>query len=254
MKLKAIIVDDEIESIKGLIIKLEKACPEVEVVATTTDSTTITKLLHEHEIDILFLDIEMPKLNGFSVLESLKNRMFDVIFVTAHSEYALKAIRANALDYLLKPVVINDLKDAVGKVAERLQGINKTIEQIHQIQELTLLLEETSQVSHKIALKSAKEVFFVNVDEILRIEGTSNYCDFYLLESKRITVTKTLKEFEETLNEFNFFRIHKSHIVNLNFIVRVNKGLEYSVIMSDGAEVKVSHRRRAEFIKALNMS
>jgi len=244
--LKAIILDDEQESINALVLKLQHTCPEVEVIWTETDPFVVLKSVADKECDILFLDVEMPELNGFGFLKALPKRSFEVIMVTAYSEYAIKAFKANALDYLLKPVDTDELRDAVNKVQ-----LKKS--QHHQLEDRLEKLSYIISKQHpgKIALHAAKEIHFVQLNQIVRIEGENNYSMFYLANGKKIVVTRTLKDYEEALTMQNFFRIHKSHIINMDYMLKLNKGEVYAVVMSDGSEIEISMRRKSDFLKAL---
>ncbi len=245
--LKAIILDDEQENINGLILKLQRVCPEVEVVWSTTEPLLALKHILEIEADILFLDVEMPEMNGFNFLKALSRRTFEVIMVTAYSDYAIKAFKADALDYLLKPVDIDELRAAVNKVQLK-KSINSQLE--NRIEKLSGIISK--QQPGKIALHGAKEIHFVQLSQIIRIEGENNYSIFYLANGQKIIVTKTLKDYEETLKEQNFFRIHKSHIINMDYLVKLNKADNHSVVMSDGSEIEISIRRKADFLKMLS--
>ncbi len=244
--LKVIILDDEQENINGLVLKLKSSCPEVEVIWTATDPEQTVKLLPGMGCDVLFLDVEMPGMNGFGVLNALPQRDFEVIMVTAYSEYAIKAFKASAMDYLLKPVDTDDLRQAVNKV---LLKRNKARQLDDKIDKLSGIISR--QQPGKIALHGAKEVHFVPLSQIVRIAGENNYSVFYLANGSKITVTKTLKDYEEALTSQNFFRVHKSHIINMDYLVKLNKGDFYSATMSDGSEIEISMRRRADFLKRL---
>lgn len=244
--LKAIILDDEQESINALTLKLDMVCPEVEVIWAETNPLLVLKSVAQKECDILFLDVEMPELNGFGFLKALPQRNFEVIMVTAYSGYAIKAFKANALDYLLKPVDADELRDAVNKVQ-----LKKT--QSHQLEHQIEKLSDIISRQHpgKIALHAAKEIHFVNHNQIVHITGENNYSVFHLVGGTKVVVTKTLKDYEEALTGYNFFRIHKSHIINIDYMVKLNKNNAFSVIMSDGTEIEISTRRKADFLYML---
>ncbi len=244
--LKAIILDDEQESINALLLKLQHTCPEVDVVWTETDPLVVLRSISSKDCDILFIDVEMPELNGFGFLKALPQRNFEVVMVTAYSEYAIKAFKANAIDYLLKPVDTDELRDAVNKVQAKKN-------QNQQLEARLDMLSDIISKQHpgKIALHAAKEIHFVPINQIVRIEGENNYSIFYLDNGKKIVVTKTLKDYEEALTLQNFFRIHKSHIINIDYLVKLNKGEVYAVVMSDGSEIEISMRRKADFLKIM---
>lgn len=244
--MKAIILDDEQESINALTLKLGMVCPEVEVIWTATDPFSVLHSITDKECDILFLDVEMPELNGFSFLKALPQRTFEVIMVTAYSSYAIQAFKANALDYLLKPVDVDELREAVNKVQLKK---NQSAQIDNRIEKLSDIISK--QYPGKIALHGAKEIHFVNINRIVRIAGENNYSIFYLANGNKVVVTKTLKEYEDALMNHNFFRIHKSHLISLDYIVKLNKGDAYTVVMSDGSEIEISMRRKADFLKVL---
>jgi two-component system LytT family response regulator len=246
--LKAVIIDDEQESINGLRIKLATTCPEVQIIAEFTDPGDAVPFLTAAEVDVVFLDVEMPDMNGFTLLDTLSRRNFEVIMVTAYSDYALNAIKANALDYLLKPVDNDDLRIAVNKVITK-RDSNKGLDK--KIDDISRLLRSERHHNEKIMLPSAREVHFVQVGQIIRVAGENNYSVFYLSNGSKITVTKTLKDYEGVLTQHRFFRVHKSHIINPDYLVKFNKGDMFSVIMTDGSEIEVSVRRKADFLKLM---
>jgi two-component system LytT family response regulator len=248
--LKAVLIDDEQENINALQIKLSMVCPEVSIAATFTNPTDAILFFSENnDIDILFLDVEMPILNGFQLLDALASRNYEVIMVTAYAEYALKAIKASALDYLLKPVEYDELRKAVNKVIEKHQ---KEKQVIKQITELSLALKNTYHQTEKILLHSSKDAHWVQLSNIVRINGENNYSTFYLNDGTKILVSKTLKEFEEKLETQHFFRVNKSQIINLNYLTKLLKPDVLMVQMMDGTQIEVSVRRKAELLKMLD--
>lgn len=247
-KLKAILIDDEQENLTGLQLKLQMACPEVEVVAAFTQPEQALQALRVTPPDIVFLDVEMPGMNGFALLEALSNRSFEVIMTTGYSEFGIKAIKANAIDYLLKPIDVEELQKAVNKVAAKKQkdgALDKKMDA------LSNMLKAGQQQTGKITLHSSREAYFVQVSQIIRVAAENNYSIFHLANGKKITVSKTLGEFEDLLTVQNFFRIHKSHLINLNYLVKLTKSDSPVVIMTDGSEIEVSARRKADFLKLM---
>ena len=244
--LKAILIDDEQENINALQIKLQMTCPEVVVAATFTNPAKVIVYLNENkDIDMLFLDVEMPVITGFQLLDALPVRSYEVIMVTAYAEYALQAIKASALDYLLKPVEYDELRKTVNKVIEK-QLKEKQVAQ--QITALTNAIKQTHSLTDKILLHTAKDAQLVQLSNIIRIEGDNNYSTFYLNDGSKILVSKTLKEYEEKLDKQHFFRIHKSHIINLNYLSKFIKEDSLLVQLQDGTKLEVSVRRRAELL------
>lgn len=247
-KLTAILIDDEQENLTGLQLKLQMACPEVEVEVAFTQPEQALQAIRSNPPDIVFLDVEMPGMNGFALLEALPNRSFEVIMTTGHSEFGIKAIKANAIDYLLKPIDVEELQAAVHKVAAKKQkdgALDKKMDA------LSNMLKAGQQQSGKITLHSSREAYFVQVSQIIRVAAENNYSIFYLANGKKITVSKTLGEFEDILTPQNFFRIHKSHLINLNYLVKLTKTDSPVVIMTDGSEIEVSARRKADFLKLM---
>ncbi len=249
--LKAIIVDDEQESINALRIKLSACETPVDIVETVTDSRSVLSLLDHHTIDILFLDIEMPGLNGLTLMEAMGDRDFEVILVTAYSEYALKALKASALDYLMKPVDIDELQVALDKVTKRRDDAWKHPHVARQLSDLSVLLQQINPHPTKLALSSMSETYYVAPEHIIYIAGENNYSTFYLSDGREIVVSKTLKEYEALLATEHFFRTHKSYLINLNHIKKLNKGLELSVSMSNDAVVEISYRKKVEFLRIM---
>ncbi len=244
--LKVFILDDEEESINGLRLKLEKHCKYVQILGSSTDSETAVNDLQEMPVDLLFLDVEMPQMDGFEVLENLKYRDFEVIMVTAFSDYAIKAIKASAIDYLLKPVDIKELKSALEKVIRKRTENQKVVSQLENI------VSGSKPKIFKIPLNSARETYYVAPEEIIHIAGESNYSTFHLTDGKKIVVSKTLKEFEDILFKYHFFRVHKSHLINLAYLKKINKGIEFSITMKNDSELEVSSRKKADFLKILD--
>jgi two-component system LytT family response regulator len=203
------------------------------------------ELIRKMKPDLVFLDVEMPFGNGFDLLEKFEKINFSVIFSTAYDHYAVKAIKINALDYLLKPVDINDLKIAVGKVEGKLKESNS--DTTWQLEALLNNIKEKGLVK-KIAVPSLNGLTFINIEEIVRCESDVNYTNIFLTDRKKITVSKPLKEYEELLSEYNFFRIHNSALINMIHVKQYIKGEGGYLVMSDGVSVEVSRRKKAEFL------
>lgn len=238
----AIIVDDEITSVEALRNLLERYCPEVKVIGHALGVKASLKLIGEHDPEILFLDIEMKDGTGFDLLEQLPARPgFQVIFVTAYDHYAIKAFRFCALDYLLKPVDPDLLSDAVRKAIKASdQNLYDKIK----------ILQNNRNGQHKIILPSKDEFFVADVHKIIRCEATGNYTIFYLKDKQPQLVSRTLKEFDELLGGMKFLRVHKSHLINLEFVERYLPR-DSQVIMKDGSRVEISRRRKDIFLSYL---
>ncbi len=239
--IKALIIDDE----KHCIITLEHLLSQIEnvtVVATTQDSTLSKKLIEQHQPDIVFLDIEMPEMNGFDVINQFETLPFKVIFTTAYDQYALKALRMNALDYLLKPIAKNDITIALEKYQNKEMEISKD-----QIQNLHLF--NNGKMQDTIALSTQQGLLFVKIDDIMYLEASSCYTFIVMNDKTKHLASKTMGTFEEVLNDNPlFFRTHKSHIVNLKFIKQYIRGEGGELIMQDGNNIALSRNRKQEFL------
>lgn len=246
--IRAIIIDDESSSRNALRQKLMNHCAEVNIIAECENGEQGIKSIEENKPDIIFLDVEMPRMNGFTMLQQLNEHDFEIIFITAYDHYAIKAIRFSALDYLVKPVEVSDLRIAVAKAAakRKKRSGNQSLE--------TLLhnLTKNKKEQHRIAIPSMEGLQFVEITDIVYLEAQSNYTIFWLTENKKITVSKTLKDFEELLPQNIFFRIHHSYIININHIDRYIKGDGGQVLMKNGVLLDVARRKKEEFMKAIS--
>jgi two-component system LytT family response regulator len=245
--LRAIIIDDEKKGITSLKLLLEKYVGDVKVVAEATDPEEGIKLIEDYRPEIVFLDIQMPVLNGFQLLERLSYRAFNLIFTTAHQEFAIKAIKNNALDYLLKPIDHQDLQAAV----ERAKMKNSA----NQWDDYMKLLEQVNPTrSNKISLPGREKVEYVNVNDIIRLESDSNYTFVYTLKTEKILVSKTIGDFEDQLctNEHNFMRVHQSHIINLKFVKKFLKD-EGEIILVNDHQTPLSKNKKDAFMKWLDV-
>lgn len=248
-KVKAIIVDDEPYSCETLATLLERYCPEVEVTDVCTSGEAALKSIKRNSPDLLFLDIEMPHMNGFEMLKKLDNINFQLIFTTSYDQYAIKAIRFSALDYLLKPVDREEFQAAVQKAIHKL-GQNLP-------QQLNILLQKLNgaqSANQKIALPAMEGLQMVPVDSIITCASDSNYTNILLKNKKKITVSKTLKEIEEMLDGYLFIRVHHSYLINLNEVEKYVKGEGGYLIMTDGSTVDVSRSRKEALIQKLQPS
>ena len=242
--INAILVDDEPRNIRILKNLLEEFCPLVKVVGEAESSETAIALIRNSQPDLVFLDIEMPFGNAFDLLDKLMPVNFQVIFVTAFDNYALKAFRYCALDYLLKPVDIDDLKTAVQKVSERVKEKNME-------QKLDIFLKNIKggkSSFQKIGLPTSDGLFFTNVENIIRCEASGSYTIIYLADKQKFVVSKSLKEYEDMLPGEDFCRIHHSHIVNLAYVKKYFKGRGGYIEMQDNTSIEVSTRKRDEFL------
>lgn len=236
--LKAIIVDDEEFARSSLYFLIQENCPEIKITGIAKSVAEARTLLPTRP-DVIFLDIAMPGENGFSLLEHPEAQKSNIIFTTAFDQYALKAIKANALDYLLKPIDIDELIIAVNKAVE-----NKKRNQPMPI--IDNHLNDKGEVK-KLTIPTANGYRIINTDTILYIEADSNYSIISLKNNEKITVSKVLKDYEEILSDFSFFRIHKSTLINLEYLKEYSSKTGLKVIMTNGEEFQVSRRRISEF-------
>lgn len=246
--INAVIIDDEKKCVSLLRHLIENNCTDVSVVGEAGSALEGINEIETHQPDLVFLDIEMPDKSGFELLNSLPEIKFDIIFTTAYNHYAIKAIRFSALDYLLKPVDIDELKNAVARV-------HKKHDKKEQRENIDLLVNNIRSLKpnfSRITLSTQDGLVILHVDEILYCEASGTYTVFYLKNKEKIIVSKTLKEYEELLKDHYFFRLHNSYLVNLNEVKKYIKGDGGSVIMSNGDEVFVSKRKKEEFLAALN--
>ncbi|MFI5204707.1 MAG: LytR/AlgR family response regulator transcription factor [Flavobacteriales bacterium] len=246
----AVIVDDEEKNREGLAKMLDQFCPDVRVVGKAENISSAKEIIQQEKPQVVFLDIEMPGGDGFSLIEEFEKPDFQVIFTTAHAAYAIKAIKFAALDFLLKPININELKVAIEKAIANYT--NKTDTGLKQ--KINVLRENRTNDKfdfQKIALPTIDGIEYYAINMILRCEADRAYCKFYLSTGKQILVSKPLSEFEDLLTECNFFRIHKSNMVNLNHIKKYVRGSGGYVVLSDDSHVDVSVRRKEELMSIL---
>src|SRR5579871_2689237 len=242
----AIIVDDEPYSCEALATLLERHCPEIKVLDICYSAANALKSIKEKKPGILFLDIEMPFMNGFELLERLPETDFEIIFTTSYDHYAIKAIRFSALDYLLKPVDAEELKKAVQKAAQHLK------DNVHQqIEILFQKLKHPALSINKIPIPTMEGLQMVLVDNIISCSSDRNYTVFSLKNGQRIIASRTLKEIEEMLTEYSFTRVHHSYLVNLNEVEKYIKGEGGYLIMSDKSTIDVSRSRKEMLLKKL---
>jgi two-component system LytT family response regulator len=242
---RAIIIDDELESRNAILNILNDFCDNVSIVTQAENVSEGINAIEKEKPDVIFLDIQMPDGSGFDLLEKVSNIDFQVIFITAHDQFALKAIKFSALDYILKPVDPQQLIDAVNKIKAPETDINTIT---HKIQ--TLLRNKNG--FERITLPTFEGFRFINIKDIIRCEADNNYTNFYLNSGEKILVTKTLKEYDETLSDLDFIRVHQSHLINVKFVDRYIKGDGGTLVMADGSEVDVSRRRKDDFLKKMD--
>ncbi len=245
--ISAVIIDDEQNNIDNLAALLARYCPEVNVLACANDATGGEVIIRRYNPDLVFLDIQMPGKNGFELLKGLEHFPFSVIFVTAFDQYGIQAVKFSAIDYLLKPVDVEELKVAVHKVTEMHQRKNQNLRLENLIE---VLKQEQQKSSHRIALQSAKETRFIETGRIIRCESSNNYTTFFLVNGEKILTSKPIFEYEELLSSYGFFRCHQSHLVNKKMIRSWVKEDGGYLVMEDHAQVPVSRNKKNK-LKAL---
>ncbi|MEO8403157.1 MAG: LytTR family DNA-binding domain-containing protein [Chitinophagaceae bacterium] len=245
--LKAILVDDELSSLQNLQRKLEEFCPDVNILAVAQQPEEALLLIRHHKPDVIFLDIEMPRMNGFRMLDELGEYDFDIIFTTAYNHYAVDAIRISAFDYLTKPIGIKDLQNAVSRLLKDRQVSTK-----EKIEVLRQSLTESKTQEDKIAIPTADGLEFLQIKTIVHIESSSNYSKIFLNNGKTILVTRLLKDFEDMLSSYRFYRVHNSHLINLNYIQKYIRGDGGQVVMQTGETIDVARRKKDEFLSLIS--
>ncbi|HYK45719.1 MAG TPA: LytTR family DNA-binding domain-containing protein [Parafilimonas sp.] len=246
MILKAIIVDDEPNAREKLQLMIERFCRDVEVFGVARDAEEGLAMIGKHQPDLVFLDIEMPVLTGFDMLKQIPEINFEIIFTTAHDEYAIRAIKFSALDYLLKPIDLEQLQLAIQKAATRKTEKTST-------QQYLSLKENLSKPSamEQLAVPAQTGMLFLKVRDIVYCEADSNYTKIMMLNKQKVVSTRTLKEYEELLTETGFIRIHHSWLINKTHVKQYVKGEGGQVIMNDGTALDVSRRKKEYVIERL---
>lgn len=244
-KIKSVIVEDESAAREVLKNYLQKYCPQVEIIGEAQNFREAIPLLHDLKPQLVFLDVEMPFGNAFDVLEACKDLQFETIFVTAFSEYSLKALNQSAAYYLLKPISIEELITAVNKVQQHI--VNKEIFNRNKI--IVENFRETKPEKQQVILPTLEGFEVVKMEEIVRLRGNGNFTDLHLSNGQKKMVCRFLKHFTEIL-PFPFIRVHKSNIININFVKSYHKGTGGYVTMIDESEVEISPSYKEEFLKA----
>ena len=243
--IKAIIIDDEVHCVDTLSMQLADCCPEVEVTDVCVSAKKGLEAIERSKPDIVFLDIEMPVMNGFEMLEHFKKIPFAVIFTTSYDQYAIKAIRFSALDYLLKPIDEEELVNAIHKVASQ-----KILPSEEQFQMLIDSVQHKRNSLTKVAIPTAEGYELIPADQIIYFEADDHYTRLFLKNKNKIIACRTLKEMEEQLDNFaSFIRVHHSYIVNLNEVTKYIRGEGGYLVMSDGTTVNVSRTRKDALMK-----
>ena len=247
--IRVVLVDDEPQSCKALAIKLKAVADDIEIVGTFHNPEKAIAGIRKLKPAAVLLDIEMPGMNGFQLLEKMEEFDFEVIFVTAYDEYTLNALRISALDYLLKPVESDELKNTIDRLRKKI-----SLQESMQTKEKLELLGDTLKEQHapkRLALSTSQGIVFLKIVEIIRVEALSNYSTFYLTSKQKIIVSKTLKEFEGVLTMQNFLRVNRSCIVNTDYIVKYKHEDGGVLELQDGSEIGVGPHRKNELIELL---
>lgn len=246
--INAILIDDESINIENLKALLGKHCPAITVVATANSADAATQLIQETVPDVIFLDIEMPEKNGFELLRSLGSIDFEVVFVTAYDTYGLPAIKFSALDYLLKPINIAELKTTVEKIVNAVQTKRQNI-RLNNL--LNILENKRPDENQRIALPTQKETYLVAVKDIVRCESSNNYTTFYLINGDEHVISRPIYEYEELLTSYGFIRCHQSHLVNKAHVKSIlNEDSGYLILNYTAKKIPIAKQRKS-IVKAL---
>lgn len=239
-----LIIEDEVNSRRMLREMFHKHCPQINIVGEANSVKSGLNAIMEQKPKLVFLDIELQSGTSFEILEKLPEINFELVFTTAFDHYALKAIKFCAIDYLLKPIDLIELRVAIAKAEKRLNRdyLNRNLEV------LLNNMKSESQYNHKIALPTSEGLIFVRVNDIIYCESSGSYTHFFLKQPNKIVTSKHLKEYEDLLSGYNFFRIHKSYLVNLNEIQKYIRGDGGHLIMSNGASLNISKQRKEDFL------
>jgi two-component system, LytTR family, response regulator len=235
--LKCYILDDEQQAVDALAAMLRKKfAAQVQLVGMSIDARSAIEEIESVQPDVLFLDVEMPAMNGLELLKFFPQRNFHIIFTTAHEKYALSALKAEATDYLVKPISPQDVHHAIQKCLAHFAAETK---------------KNTDSPLPRLMLPSAHELIVVHIQDIIRIEGQNNYSHFHFIDRPKIIVTKTLKEYEDQLTQHNFFRVHQSHLINLDHVEAIQSLDGDYVVLKNGHKVEISRRKKPEFLQRL---
>jgi two-component system, LytTR family, response regulator len=244
--LKVLLIDDEERATDALRLMIEKTVPEIKQVFVCNDSRQAAEMIHACQPGLVFLDIQMPHLNGFQLLEKMPNKNFKIIFTTAYNEYAIQAIRFSAFDYLLKPIDSEELQSSVYRFLETQEDYRQQFDLLKNIMHN---IQAPSPDEFRLALPTKEGVHFLMPHEIIRCEAVGNYTKFFTDKSRTYLISKTLGEYDTLLSPHNFIRTHKSHLVNKKFISFIDH--DGFAVLKDNSRVEVSRRRKEEVMTAL---
>lgn len=244
--LKVLLIDDEERATDALRLMIEKTIPEINQVMICNDSRKAADMIHHYQPGLIFLDIQMPHMNGFDVLEKMPNKNFKIIFTTAYNEYAIRAIRFSAFDYLLKPIDIEELQDSVKRFLENTSDYKQQYELLKNVMHN---IQAPSADQFRLALPTREGVHFLDPADIIRCEAIGNYTKFFVTGSTTYLMSRTLGDFDALLTPQNFIRTHKSHLVNRKFISFINH--DGFAVLHDNSKVEISRRRKEEVLLAM---
>lgn len=246
MPYKILIVDDESRTRLLLSRMIETLNLDVEIYPDGASVSTGIEAINKINPDILLLDIQMPDGSGFELLEKLEKRDFEVIFITAHQEYAIRAIKTSALDYILKPVEINELETALDNAIKSIRSKRDLSAQYE------ALMNNIHNENKKIILRTLESLYIFDLNDIVRCQSERNYTNFYINDGRKIIISKTLKDYEDVLDHPLFLRCHRSHIINLNYLDRFDKSDGGTIIMKDGSEIPLSKTSKDRFLELID--
>lgn len=242
------ILDDELHSVESLALHLDELFPDFEIVYKSNKVQEAIHRLPNMDIDLLFLDIEMPGMNGFQLLEQLKDRKFDVIFITAYSEYAIQAFKAKAINYLLKPIDEEELEVAINKWLESYKDTSYS----NKIESLIDYLKKDGKMKSKISVPVMDGFEFVEINDIVYCQSNNNYTQIHLKSGEKLTVSRTLKGVEEILNAYFFIRVHQSYIINPNYLHKYSRSEGGYLVLNDDIRIPISNAKRSLIVNLFN--
>lgn len=246
--LKVVIIDDELNAREIIASTLLENCKKVSLVGTADNVKNGIRAIELNKPDIVLLDVQMPDGTGFDLLNKVGDIDFKVIFITAHQEFAMQAFKFSALDYILKPVDPQELSQAIDRAAETLEQKNISLN----MSALKDNMGQPNKGSKKLILKSSDQIHAINVKDIVRCESDGNYTTFILNDGRKLLATRILKEFDEMLQPYNFFRVHQSHLINIDYFETYKKADGGTVIMTDKSEIPLASRKKEAFLKLLS--
>jgi len=246
-KIKALIIDDEKHSCEITQMLVEDCCPNVEIVGVATSPIDGMRLIRQEKPNLVFLDIEMPVLNGFQMLDKIGKIDFHIIFTTAYDEFAIKAFKVGAVDYLLKPIDSNELEEAVSRVRKRMLEPNS----MSHIETLLRNMQKKDKVDGRLTVPTLNGLEILPIEEIIRCEADSNYTTL-ILPDRQVVISKTLKDIEEQLRDYPFVRVHQSHLIHLGHVQKYIKGNGGQVVMDNGDYLNVSRNRKQRLLDSLS--